>query len=87
MKTLEMAKAKSPLVDYAMDVDKEPVILTKNGKPVAALISIKNSDLETVRLSTNPIFQNIISRSRSHLKSKGGISGKEMRKRIESQSS
>ena len=61
MKMLEMPMAKSLLVDYAINVDKEPVILTKNGKPVAALISIKNSDLETVRLSTNHIFQNIMS--------------------------
>ncbi|MBN1901907.1 type II toxin-antitoxin system prevent-host-death family antitoxin [Candidatus Sumerlaeota bacterium] len=84
MKTLEMAKAKAPLMDYARDVEKGPVILTKNGKPFAALVSIKQSDLETIRLSANPTFQKIITRSRSHLKSKGGITENEMRKRLDS---
>jgi prevent-host-death family protein len=82
MKTLEMAKVNSPLVDYARDVDKEPVILTENGKPVAALVSIKNTDLESIRLSTDPAFIKIISRSRSRLKSKGGVPSEEMRKRL-----
>jgi len=83
MKTLEMTKANSPLVDYARDVDKEPVILTENGKPVAALVSIKNTDVESIRLSMDPEFMKIISRSRSHLKSKGGVPSEEMRKRLE----
>jgi len=82
MKTLDMSKAKAPLMDYAREVDREPVILTVKGKPVAALISIENADMETATLSTHPKFLDIIARARSNLKSQGGISGDEMRHRL-----
>ena len=51
MKTLEMAKATAPLAEYARDVNKEPVIVTVRGKPIAALVSVENADLETITLS------------------------------------
>jgi prevent-host-death family protein len=80
MKTLEMAKAKAPLSEYAKNVRKEPLVLTVDGKPVAALVPIENADLETVALSTNPRFLALIERSRH--KSEGGIFGTEMRRRL-----
>jgi len=82
MKTLEMAKATASLAEYAREVNKEPVVLTVDGKPVAALVSIENADLETVTLSTHPQFLALIERSRSRQKSEGGISSKEMRRRL-----
>lgn len=50
MKTPEMDQATAPLVEHAQDVTDEPVISTIDGKPIAALISIKSADLETVTL-------------------------------------
>jgi len=82
MKTLEMAKATAPLVEYARDLNKEPVILTVRGKPVAALVSIENADVETVTLSTHPQFIALIERSRVRQKVEGGISSEEMRRRL-----
>jgi prevent-host-death family protein len=82
MKTLEMAKAKAPLSEYAKNVRKEPLVLTVDGKPVAALVPIENADLETVALSTNPRFLALIERSRVRQKSEEGISGTEMRRRL-----
>jgi len=82
MKMLEMAQATAPLAEYARDIGKEPVILTVGGKPVAALVSIENADLETVTLSTHPQFLALIERSRMRHKAEGGISGEEMRRRL-----
>jgi prevent-host-death family protein len=79
MKTVEMTKATAPLAEYARDVDQGPVILTVGGKPVAALVSLENADMETVLLSTNPQFLALIERSRAH-QTVGGISADEMRK-------
>ena len=79
MKTIEIAKAKSSLADYAEKVTKEPVIVIAKGKPVAALVGIKNADIETVSLSNNPQFLALIERSRKKQKTKGGISTEEMR--------
>jgi antitoxin (DNA-binding transcriptional repressor) of toxin-antitoxin stability system len=82
MKTLEMDKETPPLAEYARDINKEPVVLTVKGKPVAALVPIENADLETVTLSTHPPFLALIERSRVRQKSEGGISRKEMRRRL-----
>ncbi len=82
MKTVEVAKAIMPLSDYTKGVKKEPVIITKEGRPVAALVSITNADIETVSLSNNPKFIALIERSRSRQKSEGGISTEEMRRRL-----
>jgi len=82
MKTLEMAKATASLADYAQKVSSEPVILTVDGKPVAALVSIENVDLETAMLSTSPQFLALIERSRARHKAEGGVSSMEMRRRL-----
>ncbi len=82
MKTVEMTKATAPLADYAREVDKEPVIVTKRGRPVAALMPIENADDETVSLSTNRVFLALIERSRRRQESQGGISTEEMRRRL-----
>ncbi len=82
MKILEMAKATAPLAEYTRDVSKEPVILTVDGRPIAALVAIQNADLETVTLSTHPQFLALIERARARQKSKGGISSAEMRRRL-----
>jgi prevent-host-death family protein len=82
MKTIEVTKATLPLADYTKKVQEEPVIVTTRGKPVAALVSISNADIETVSLSNNPKFLDLIERSRVRQKSEGGISTKEMCRRL-----
>ncbi len=82
MKTLEMARATAPLADYARDVRKEPLIVTRRGRPVAALMPIENADRETVTLSMSSQFLALIERSRRRHKTEGGISGEEMRRRV-----
>lgn len=82
MKRLELEQATAPLAQYARGVRHEPVILTTHGKPVAALFFIANIDWETVSLSTNPEFLELIEHSRRSLKEEGGLSEEEMRCRL-----
>lgn len=82
MKTVEMKEATAPLADYARDVEKEPIIVTEHGRPVAALLPIENADRETVALSTNQQFLALIERSRRRHDTEGGISTDEMRRRL-----
>jgi antitoxin (DNA-binding transcriptional repressor) of toxin-antitoxin stability system len=83
MRTVEMTQATATLAEYTRQVAVEPTIITASGKPVAALVAIENTDLETVFLSTNPQFLAIIERSRARQQAEGGISSKEMRQRLE----
>jgi antitoxin (DNA-binding transcriptional repressor) of toxin-antitoxin stability system len=82
MRTIEMAHATGSLVEYAQDLNGEPVIITDGGKPVAALMPIESADMETISLSTNPKFLAIIERSRARQKAEGGITSAEMRRRL-----
>ncbi len=83
MKTLELKEATASLAEYARRVSKESVVVTKDGKPMAALVSIENADWETVKLSTNSEFLALIQRARAEQKSKGGIPGDEIRDILE----
>lgn len=82
MKTLEMSQAKEKLSDYVPAARKEPMVLTRHGRPFMALVSLENVDSETVRLSTDRRFLQLIERSRSRYRSHGGISAQEMRLRL-----
>ena len=82
MKTLEVVDAVAPLAEYALDLKNELVILTVDGKPVAALMAIDNADLETAILSTNSQFMALIERARSRKRTEGGVSAQEMRRRL-----
>ncbi len=82
MKTLDVKNATAPLADYARRASEEPVILTRDGKPVAALVSVENADWETVKLSTDRGFMGVIERSRTRQKEEGGVSSAQMRRRL-----
>lgn len=60
MKTLELTDAAKPLVEYARSVADEPLILTADHKPVAALLLLDDVDEESLKLSTDPTFTRII---------------------------
>ncbi len=82
MRKVELRQASAPLSEYAIKAKKEPIIVTKAGKPVAAVVAVPNADVETVSLSTSKKFLAIIERSRSRLKKEGGISSAELRRRL-----
>ena len=63
MKAIEISTATKPLADYTNDVD-DFVVLTFNNKPVAAIVSLKNVDPESVALSTNTEFMEIVAQAR-----------------------
>ena len=77
-----MTEANSSLAEYARQLGLEPLVVTVDGKPVAALVAIENADMETVSLSTDPEFLALIERSRARQQTEGGISSDEMRRRL-----
>jgi prevent-host-death family protein len=82
MKKIEITKASGPLSEYAQKAKKDPIVVTKKGKPIAAVVPVPNADTETVSLSTSDKFLAIIERSRSRHKKEGGISSSEIRRRL-----
>jgi len=82
MKKLELAEATASLANYVENLERETLILSSEGEPVAVLMPIENVDLETISLSNNPEFIAILEESRASLKEEGGIPLDEMKRRL-----
>ncbi len=83
MKTVEMAEATASLSDYARKARKETLIVTRKGKPVAALMPVDaRTDLENLVVTTHPTFRAIMERSEARYKTEGGLSTKQVRARL-----
>jgi prevent-host-death family protein len=81
MKSVEIGQAKGALADYARDAQGETLVVTRRGRPVAAVVPIRGMDMESLALSTNLDFIGLIERARARDKSTGGVSLDEMRRR------
>ena len=82
MKTIDIGDASGTLTDCLKQARTEPVVSTDQGTPTAVILTLVNTDLETVALSTNPEFIALIERSRACAKLEGGVSAAEMRRRV-----
>lgn len=82
MKVVEKSDATATLAENMADIASGAVIVTNERRPVAALVPIENADLETVSLSTNREFLELIERSRNRTRAEGGVSRNEMRARF-----
>jgi len=82
MKRIDIGDATHPLAEYARELHDEPLVVTLGGKPVAALMPVENADVETVSLSTDPKFLALIERSRVRLRTEGGVTSEELRRRL-----
>ena len=72
MKTVDLSKASKSLAAYADELNDEPIILMVEDQPVAALVSLKNVDRESLTLSTSPEFLRIMQAAREEI-AKGEI--------------
>jgi prevent-host-death family protein len=85
IKTVEFANATESLATYIRKAaESGPVVVTSEGQPVAALVLLEDTDLESVALSTDPEFLALIQSSRDRHAQEGGLSSAEVRRRLES---
>ena len=82
MKSVELDDATAALKDYARQLSHGPIVLTRDGKAIAALVPIQDSDLESLLVSESPVFQRIIRRSRASYKRSGGLTREQLEERL-----
>lgn len=83
MKTLDLAKATGSMSEYVRQAREEPLVLTRRGKAVAAVVPLADGDLESLAVGAHPDFLAIIERSRARYKEEGGLSLEEIRRKYE----
>ncbi len=82
MKSVKLTEVTGSLSEYARKGLREPVVVTKHGKPVVAVMPLTEyDDWESVSLSTDPKFMEIIERSRASARTEGTLSLEEVRRK------
>lgn len=77
----EEADANTTLSEYARKGLKEPLVVTRRGRPVIAVTPV-SGDWESVAVADSPEFQALVERSRAALEAGKGIPLDEVRRRL-----
>ncbi len=86
MNIAPLADVKARFSAYIRKINKEPVIVTKNGRPVAVMLGIANEDdLERILLANSPRFQSMLDAAEKRIKETGGVSHKDVWKMVEAE--
>ena len=74
MKIAPVAEIKARFSSYLKQSERGPVIVTKNGRPVAVLVSVTDEDeLERLVLAYTPRFRRLLEAAEKRIKKEGGI--------------
>lgn len=55
-----------------------PLVLTRDGEAIAALVRIQDADLESFLVSESPVFKRIVRRSRASYKRSRGLTREQL---------
>jgi prevent-host-death family protein len=84
MRIASIADIKARFSAYVKDSEEGPVIVTRNGKPVAVLVSLEDEDeIERMVLAYSPKFQGILQAARQQIREEGGIEHEDFWKKVE----
>ncbi|HUE71526.1 MAG TPA: hypothetical protein VMP01_11640 [Pirellulaceae bacterium] len=81
MKTIDLADV-AALTPHVAAGAHDPVLVTKDGATIAAVIPVAGDDAEQLLLSLSPQFQQILEQSERALQEEGGLTADEVRKRL-----
>jgi len=82
MKTIKLSSASRSLAEYAKELNEDVIVLTERNKAVAAVVSLKHVDRESLALSSHPEFLDLIARARREFAAGKTISFEEMKKAV-----
>lgn len=83
MKIAPLAEVKDHFSAYVDESKESPVVVTRNGRPVALIIAIQeDDDLDSLLLAHNPRFVQLLEDARQRVRATGGVSLKKFRKRL-----
>ena len=84
MKIAALARVKDQFSAYVRESQASPVIITRNGKPVALLTGIRDEDdLDSLLLANNPRFLQILEEARQRVRQTGGMKSGDFWKAVE----
>lgn len=86
MKIASVADVKAKFSGYLKASEKGPVVVTKNGKPVAMLLSISDEDeIERMILAYSPKFQSLLDVAEQQIREGKGLKHEDFWQEIENE--
>lgn len=83
MRTVEIEKESlKPLSEYTKELGEDILVFTSNKQPVAAMVPLKNVDMESLALSYHPDFMELIEKARAEVKAGKTLSLEEMKNEV-----
>ena len=82
MKSMKLPKEFQLFLDVAETAKEETLVFTKKKRPVAALVSLRKVDRESLALSTSPQFLRIVETARKEARAGKTISLEELEKKF-----
>ena len=74
MKIASVADVKAHFSTFLKESKQGPVVVTKNGRPAAVLLSVEDEDeIERLTMAYSPKLQKILALARQQIKKQGGI--------------
>jgi len=86
MRIAPLADVKAKFSSYLKATEKGPVLVTRNGKPVAVILSVTtDEDAERIVLANSARFQAILEKARQQIRDGKGIPHDEFWAQVETQ--
>jgi len=86
MRIASVAEIKAKFSGYLRASEQGPVVITKNGKPVAVLLSITDEDeIERILIAHSPKFRSIVELAEQQVREGMGIKHEDFWREIESE--
>ena len=83
MKIAPLYQVKNSLSRLVKETESGPVVITKNGKPCAALVHLaEDEDMESFMLSHSPRFLKLLDRAADNTRRKGGTRLSELMRKL-----
>ncbi len=87
MKIASVADVKARFSEFLKASKRGPVVVTRNGKPAAVLLSVDDEDeIERLTLAYSPKFQKMLSLARKQIREGGGILHEDFWREVEGKS-
>ena len=81
MRTVDISQAADSLPEYGRRKRGETWVLTRRGRPVAAVVPLDDEDYFSMRLASDPRFIATIERARTRYAATGGLSLAQIRRK------
>ncbi|MFZ5822520.1 MAG: type II toxin-antitoxin system Phd/YefM family antitoxin [Chloroflexota bacterium] len=86
MRIASVADVKARFSNFLKASEQGPIVVTKNGKPVAMLLSIKDEDeIERMVLAHSPKFQHILDIAEQQIREGKGVKHEDFWREIEAE--